>query len=50
MLGATITGFKGDWEGGWDLFTDSSMYYGDTYDDIERKKEQQKQYEAAMKA
>merc|ERR1712020_625603 len=38
LLGATITGFKGDWEGGWDLFTDSSMYYGDTYDEIDRKK------------
>merc|ERR1711902_297728 len=32
ILGATITGFKGDWEGGWDLFTNSSMYYGETYD------------------
>ena len=50
MLGATITGFKGDWEGGWDLFTDSSMYYGETYDRNARKKEQQKQYVAAMKA
>merc|ERR1712203_50188 len=50
MLGATITGFKGDWEGGWDLFTDSSMYYGETYTTNARKKEQQKQYEQAMKA
>jgi len=38
ILGATITGFKGDWEGGWDLFTNSSMYYGETYDNIEEKK------------
>merc|ERR1712203_447077 len=38
ILGATITGFKGDWEGGWDLFTNSSMYYGETYDNIEDRK------------
>merc|ERR1711902_764 len=38
ILGATITGFKGDWEGGWDLFTNSSMYYGETYDNIEERK------------
>merc|ERR1711997_1060911 len=38
LLGATITGFSGDWEGGWDLFTNSSMYYGETYDSIEDKK------------
>merc|ERR1719361_1015737 len=37
ILGATITGFKGDWEGGWDLFTNSSMYYGETYDNIEER-------------
>lgn len=50
MLGATITGFSGDWEGGWDLFTDSSMYYGDTYDEIARRQEQQRQFEEAMRA
>merc|ERR1711902_136684 len=38
ILGATITGFKGDWEGGWDFFTNSSMYYGETYDNIEERK------------
>merc|ERR1711997_677078 len=38
ILGATITGFKGDWEGGWDLFTNSKMYYGETYDNIEDQK------------
>merc|ERR1712026_519258 len=27
MVGATVTGFSGDWEGGWDLFTNSKMYY-----------------------
>merc|ERR1712242_142089 len=33
-FGAAVTGFSGDWEGGWDLFTNSDMYYGDTYDKI----------------
>merc|ERR1711994_1110344 len=33
---ATVTGFSGDWEGGWDLFTNSDMYYGDTYDKIDQ--------------
>merc|ERR1711878_126479 len=50
LLGATITGFKGDWEGGWDLFTDSSMYYGDTYDNIDAKKKQQEDFVKAMNA
>lgn len=50
LLGATITGFKGDWEGGWDLFTDSSMYYGDTYDEIDAKKKQQEDFVKAMNA
>merc|ERR1719266_3277440 len=27
MFDATITGFSGDWEEGWDIFTDSSNYY-----------------------
>merc|ERR1711997_191035 len=53
LLGATITGFSGDWEGGWDLFTNSSMYYGETYDNIEDKKkaaeQAQKDFEKAMK-
>ena len=53
LLGATITGFSGDWEGGWDLFTNSSMYYGETYDTIEEKKkaaeQAQKDFENAMK-
>jgi len=48
MLGATITGFSGDWEGGWDLFTNSDMYYGDTYDDIEAAKKKQEEYEKMM--
>ena len=49
MLGATITGFKGDWEGGWDLFTDSSMYYGETYDRKKADKKKQEDFEKAMK-
>ena len=28
-LGATFTGFSGDWEGGWDIFTNSNNYSGD---------------------
>ena len=52
ILGATITGFKGDWEGGWDLFTNSSMYYGETYDNIEERQraaeQAQKDFENAM--
>merc|ERR1712167_515857 len=35
-FGAAVTGFSGDWEGGWDLFTNSDMYYGDTYDKIDQ--------------
>merc|ERR1712167_507822 len=35
-FGASVTGFSGDWEGGWDLFTNSDMYYGDTYDKIDQ--------------
>merc|ERR1712045_1011828 len=28
-FGSMALGFSGDWEGGWDMFTDSSNYYGD---------------------
>ena len=28
-LGSMATGLSGDWEGGWDMFTDSSNYYGE---------------------
>jgi len=49
MVGATVTGFKGDWEGGWDLFTNPKMYYGDTYDDIEAAKKQKEAYDKMMK-
>ena len=27
LLNATVTGFSGDWEDGWAMFTDSSLYY-----------------------
>merc|ERR550539_1397001 len=47
-FGAAVTGFSGDWEGGWDLFTNSDMYYGDTYDDIEAAKKKQEEYEKMM--
>merc|ERR1712223_1422231 len=49
MVGATVTGFSGDWESGWDLFTNSKMYYGDTYDEIEAAKKKQEEYEKMMK-
>merc|ERR1711878_174224 len=28
-FGSMALGFSGDWEGGWDMFTDSSNYYGE---------------------
>ena len=49
MVGATVTGFSGDWEGGWDLFTNPNMNYGDTYDDIEAAKKQKEAYDKMMK-
>lgn len=45
LLSATITGFSGDWEGGWDMFTDSSMYYGNTYDEIAALQDAAEAYE-----
>ena len=48
LLSSTITGFSGDWEGGWDMFTDPSMYYGDTYDQMEALQEQVEAYEQMM--
>ena len=45
LLSSTLTGFSGDWEGGWDMFTDPSMYYGDTYDQMEALQEQVEAYE-----
>ena len=33
ILVATFTGFSGDWEEGWDIFTDSSNYYGNDHDE-----------------
>ena len=38
MLGATVTGFSGDWEAGWDLFTNPDMYLGETYDRMDAAK------------
>ena len=38
LVGSTFTGFSGDWEKGWELFTNSKMYYGDTYDKKEAMK------------
>ena len=49
IFGATVTGFSGDWEKGWDVFTDSSMYYGDTYDRIAAQKKEKEAYDKAMK-
>ena len=39
-LGVSIkTGiWDGDFEGGWDLFTNGDLYYGDTWDDLENYK------------
>ena len=48
LWSATLTGFSGDWEGGWDMFTDSSMYYGNTYDEIEALQAQAEAYEELM--
>merc|ERR1712226_247190 len=48
LLSSTLTGFSGDWEGGWDMFTDSSMYYGNTYDEIEALQAQAEAYEELM--
>merc|ERR1712242_340500 len=45
LLSSTLTGFSGDWEGGWDMFTDSSMYYGNTYDEIEALQAQAEAYD-----
>ena len=49
VVGSTMIGFSGDWEKGWELFTNSDMYYGDTYDKIENAQKQKKAYEKAMK-
>jgi len=38
ILGSTITGFKGDWEKGWDMFTNPDLYKGDTYDQMEKNR------------
>ena len=48
LLSSTLTGFSGDWEGGWDMFTDSSMYYSNTYDEIEALQAQAEAYEELM--
>ena len=45
LASSTITGFSGDWEGGWEIFTDPSMYYGNTYDQIEAYQVQKEAYE-----
>merc|ERR1712024_380501 len=31
-FGAMSTGFSGDWEGGWDMFTDPNLYYGEAWE------------------
>jgi len=49
IAGATVTGFSGDWEKGWDVFTNSKMYYGETYEKIAAQKEAKKAYEKAMR-
>ena len=49
VVGSTVIGFSGDWEKGWELFTNSDMYYGDTYDKIEKRQKQKKAYDKAMK-
>ena len=49
VVGSTVIGFSGDWEKGWELFTNSDMYYGGTYDKIEKRQKQKKAYEKAMK-
>ena len=40
LFSSTLTGFSGDWEYGWEIFTDPSYYYGNTYDEIEALQEQ----------
>ena len=49
IVGSTVIGFSGDWEKGWELFTNSDMYYGNTYDKIEKQKKQKKAYDKVMK-
>merc|ERR1712117_363034 len=39
IVGSTITGFVGDWEKGWDMFTNPDLYKGDTYDEMEKNKQ-----------
>ena len=49
LAAATVTGLvKGDWDEGWDIFTDSSMYYGETYDRKKADKQKQEDFEKAM--
>merc|ERR1712045_1004547 len=31
-FGAMSLGFSGDWEGGWDMFTDPNLYYGEAWE------------------
>ena len=56
---AMVTGFSGDWEDGWDIFTDSSNYYEGSNVHVDRCstettdgfhcEDPQKEYEEAMR-
>ena len=34
VVTATVTGFSGNWEEGWEMFIDPEMYWGDTWDQM----------------
>ena len=39
LMASGSAAWNGDWQQSWDIFTNPDLYYGDTWDDIEKYNE-----------